>query len=344
MKQSGITTLFILVCIAVLVAAYGVGLGVKKIRFARAEAKVTASSETTRRADQSESDGRKVASDEGDPNEQSEEAQEDKEVAEEPNAESDEDVAAGPDRPEGEREMMGGMRERFQNMSDQERREAIARARERFGGRARRAGPLAQLSEEDTEKLRAEMEELAARAGEMTDDQRRQARNEILEKYGIDPEAGRRGRRRSGGGGGGGAPPVKGRACFVPQTPVWVDGKMLQIAKVTAGRTISVSSCGASSVAQLQEHEGTFECRDVVLESGETIGVVGAHCFMLESGKWIAAQNLTAGIRLKTLNDTVAIKKVTKRAIPYTGKVYNLKINNSDSYFVGKDVIIVRDY
>jgi len=338
MKQSGITTLFILVCIAVLVAAYGAGLGVKKIRFARAKSAVTASPETTGQADQS---GHvKTAAEEGGPDGQSEKTQEDKEVAEEPKAESDEDVTAGPDRPEGRREMMAPMRERFQNMSEQERQEAMARMRERFGGRGRRGGALSQLSEEDREKLRAEMEDLAARAGEMTDDQRRQARNEILEKYGIDPEAGRGGRRRSGGG----AAPVKGRACFIPHTPVWVDGRLLQIAKVTAGRTIGMNSSGTLSVAQLQEHEGTFECRDVVLESGETFGVVGAHCFMLESGKWVAAQNLTAGLRLKTLTGTIAIKKVTKRAMPYTGKVYNLKVKNSDRYFVGKDAVIVRDY
>ncbi len=341
MQKSGITTLFVLVCIAVLVGAYGVGVGVKKIRFARAKAQVAASPEKAGQADKSESDDDKLASKEGGTDEQSEETQNDEEVAGGPNAGPDEDATASPDRSEGKREMRGRMRERFQNMSEQERREAIARMRERFGGRG---GPLAQLSEEDKENFLAEMEELAARAEELSDEEMRQARNKIREKYGL-PTGGGGGRRRSGGGvGGGGAAPVKGRACFVPQTPVWVDGKMLQIAKVTAGRTIGINSCGALSVAQLQEHEGIFECRDVVLESGEIIGVVGTHCFMLESGKWIAAQNLTAGLRLKTQTDTVAIEKVTKRSTPYTGKVYNLKINNSDRYFVGKDVIIVRDY
>jgi hypothetical protein len=81
-----------------------------------------------------------------------------------------------------------------------------------------------------------------------------------------------------------------------------------------------------------------------VLESGNTIGVVDAHCFMLDSGRWIAAQNLTSGLRLKTLTGTVGIKSVTKRAVPYTGKVYNLKVKSSDQYMVGKDVVIVRDY
>jgi hypothetical protein len=125
---------------------------------------------------------------------------------------------------------------------------------------------------------------------------------------------------------------------------VWVNGKLVQISKVTAGQTVGKQFCGSSSLEQVQEHEGTFECRDIVLDSGNTIVVVDAHCFMLDSGRWIAAQNLTSGLRLKTLTGTVGIKSVTKRAVPYTGKVYNLKVKSSDQYMVGKDVVIVRDY
>ncbi|MHC4495757.1 MAG: type II secretion system protein [Planctomycetota bacterium] len=55
---------------------------------------------------------------------------------------------------------------------------------------------------------------------------------------------------------GGGAPPPKGRACFVAGTPASVDGKLVEISKVTAGLTVS----------SLQEHEGTFVCRDIVPE------------------------------------------------------------------------------
>ncbi len=68
------------------------------------------------------------------------------------------------------------------------------------------------------------------------------------------------------------------------------------------------------------------------------------NCFMLDSGKWIAAHDLRDGLRPKTLNGTVGIKSVTTRATPYVGKVYNLKIGNSDRYMVGKDGVIVRDY
>ena len=97
-------------------------------------------------------------------------------------------------------------------------------------------------------------------------------------------------------------------------------------------------------VEKVQEHAGTFECRDIVLENGNRIGVVGAHCFMLDTGRWIAAQNLKTGLSLRTLQGTVRVKSVTMRAVPYTGKVYNLKIAGSDQYMVGKDSVIVRDF
>jgi prepilin-type N-terminal cleavage/methylation domain-containing protein len=142
---------------------------------------------------------------------------------------------------------------------------------------------------------------------------------------------------------------TKGRMCFTAETPVWVDGALVYVSKVAAGQTVGKLLCATSTacleqVEQVQEHEGTFDCRDVVLESGDLIGVVGAHCFMLDSGQWIAAQNLTSGLRLKTLTGTVGIKSVTKRTVPYTGKVYNLKVQSSDQYMVGKDAVIVRDY
>jgi prepilin-type N-terminal cleavage/methylation domain-containing protein len=136
-----------------------------------------------------------------------------------------------------------------------------------------------------------------------------------------------------GGASGGGTAPPKGRTCFIAETPVWTDGKFVQICDVTG-----------QWVEEVQEHEGTFEVRDVVLETGDCVSVVDAHCFMLESGQWIAAQNLTSGLTLKTQDGTVTIKSVTLRSTPYTGKVYNLNVKDSDQYMVGKDKVVVRDW
>jgi hypothetical protein len=65
---------------------------------------------------------------------------------------------------------------------------------------------------------------------------------------------------------------------------------------------------------------------------------------MLDSGQWIAAQNLRRGLRLRTVRGTVGIRSVATRAVPFVGRVYNLKIENSQKYAVGRDAVIVRDY
>ena len=144
------------------------------------------------------------------------------------------------------------------------------------------------------------------------------------------------------GEGGGGGGPFKGRACFLAEIPVLINGSLVQISKVAAGQT--VNALASATIEKLEEHEGTFECRDIVLESGNCISVVESHLFMLESGQWVTAQQLRSGLKLKTLNGTVEIKSVTTRAMPYVGKVYNLKVSSSDQYMVSDDAVIVRDY
>ena len=136
--------------------------------------------------------------------------------------------------------------------------------------------------------------------------------------------------------------PPKGRGCFLADTPVWVNGALVQISKVAAGQ--EVSCLATTSFEKLEEHMGSFECRDITLESGNSISVVGAHCFMLDSGQWVAAQNLQSGMKLKSLNGTVTIKSVVTRTMPFVGNVYNLKVNSSDQYMVGKDGVVVRDF
>ena len=144
--------------------------------------------------------------------------------------------------------------------------------------------------------------------------------------------------------GAGATAPPKGRGCFLADTPVWVDGALVQISKVASGQTVGKLHCALEQIEKLEEHDGAFECRDIVLESGNRISVVEAHCFMLDSGRWIPAQDLKSGLKLKTLNGTVGIKSVVTRTMPFVGKVYNVKVADSDQYAVGNDGLIVRDY
>jgi len=150
-------------------------------------------------------------------------------------------------------------------------------------------------------------------------------------------------------GGGVPPPPPKGRGCFLADTPVWVDGSLTDISNATAGQKVGKVNCVAMTaqlekIEKVQVHEGSYECRDVELETGNTINVVDSHCFMLDSGSWVAAQDLKGGLKLKTLSGTVTIKSVVTRTKPFVGKVYNLKMAGTDRYPVGKDGVVVRDY
>ncbi len=150
-------------------------------------------------------------------------------------------------------------------------------------------------------------------------------------------------------------PPPKGRGCFTGETGVWVDGTLVSISKVGPGRSIGRIKGAAISnssmllphlgkVQELQEHEGVFECHDILLESGNRISVAERHYFLTESGKWVAVQNLKTTTRLQTPKGSIGIVNVSRRPTPYIGKIYNLKIEGSNRYLVGKDAVIVRDY
>jgi len=136
---------------------------------------------------------------------------------------------------------------------------------------------------------------------------------------------------------------TKGRGCFLADTPVWINGALVQILKVIVGQK---AGCIATprQIEKLEEHQGSFVCRDIMLENGNRISVVDKHRFMLDSGKWIAAPNLQSGMKLKSMKGAVSIKSVVTRAMPFVGKVYNLKVAGSEQYFVGKDGVIVRDW
>jgi hypothetical protein len=150
-------------------------------------------------------------------------------------------------------------------------------------------------------------------------------------------------------------PSPKGRLCFPGETGVWIDGALVPISSVGLGQNIGRidgTSVGGLSVPvpylgkveKVQEHEGTFVCYDVLLESGNCISVAENHYFLAESGRWVSLQNLRAGTKLQTAKGSIGITSVTRRPMPYVGRVYNLKVEASDRYLIGADAVIVRDY
>ena len=137
--------------------------------------------------------------------------------------------------------------------------------------------------------------------------------------------------------------PPKGRACFTCDTHVWIDGTTIAMSKIAAGQDIMYLDI-SGKVETVQEHEGTFTLYDIALESGNFITVAENHYFMSRAGTWLSLHDLKKDGRLKTSKGSVGIKSIRKRQKPYIGRVYNLKIKDSDQYMVGKDAVIVRDY
>ena len=183
MKKSGTPTLFVLVCIAILLAAYGVGLGIRKVRFAGVEAQASAAAETEKPADKPESDEDEVVADTEAGSEPSEE------LTEEPTEEPEEEFAARPGRPEGGRMMGGEMRERFQHTSDEERARMeleVAKAgldQENYG-RLQEIWPT--LSEEVKEQIR----DIQERWPTMSEEERDSYRAQSLEAFGRGQSSG----------------------------------------------------------------------------------------------------------------------------------------------------------
>ncbi|UCG49966.1 MAG: hypothetical protein JSU94_09305, partial [Phycisphaerales bacterium] len=143
----------------------------------------------------------------------------------------------------------------------------------------------------------------------------------------------------------------KPRACFVGGTRVWVDGRLVEVSQVCAGQKAGRLDClartsGMHEIEGVQEHEGTYDCYDVVLATGEVITVADEHYFLVNGDfeQWVSVHDLKPGSILKSLSGPVRVTAVLRRPAPLAGKVYNLKIKNSDRYFVGRSGITVRDY
>ncbi len=143
------------------------------------------------------------------------------------------------------------------------------------------------------------------------------------------------------------APAPKARGCFPADTLVWVDGKLVQISKVIAEQKVGkLDSAGSASslIEGIEEHgEGMNDCYEMVLESGNSIIIVHSHYFLTVSGKWMAVEELTSGMKLRSLKGPITITSVVKRTMPFTGKSYNLVVKGAEQYFVGKDGVVALD-
>jgi hypothetical protein len=216
MKRSGTTTIFVIVWAAVLFTSFVIGKCIKEVRFKRAKVESQAVSEP------------QVSSEVQKPGE----TDLLRELAQRRPMPGPEGVMRerniSPEERAGSEEGRRGMRERLENMSEEEREEFRAQMRERFAGRRREGGMrgrfenmseeerarmeeerrqmrerMENMSEEERAKMREEMEMLRERWEEMSEEEREETREQMQERYGFVPRIGLGGRegggRRPGG-------------------------------------------------------------------------------------------------------------------------------------------------
>jgi hypothetical protein len=168
MKKSGTTIAFVIVCIGVLVAAFVIGLCIREIRFRGAtneSATVSKPEKSASELEARQAQARQMPGIGG----------------------MDRGGELSSEQRTALVEQRAGMRERFENMTDEEREAFRAQMRERFGDRRRDMGPQLQLSEEDRAKMREEIDSLREKWDQMSEEEREKARNQISEKYGFTP-------------------------------------------------------------------------------------------------------------------------------------------------------------
>jgi hypothetical protein len=163
MKKSGTTVVFVLVCIGVLVAAFAIGICIRKIRFGNKP--VTAVAPEKSPGQLAREQARRLPGNEG----------------------TRRSSELSPEQRTELVERRAGMRERFENMTDEEREAFRAQMRERFSSRRRDMGPQLQLSDEERAKMREEIDALREKWDQMSEEEREAARNQISEKYGFNP-------------------------------------------------------------------------------------------------------------------------------------------------------------
>ncbi len=175
---------FVLVWAIVLVGAYGLGVCIKAYRFRQAGVSSQTVAAVQKPSTQAAPEG--VAK-----------APPAAPVAGTPEARPSPGEGPGPG---GDR--MAGNRPRFEDMSEEERQQAMSRMRDRFGSRRRGEG-MPQLSDEDRQKMMAEIEDLRARWDSMSEEERQQAQEQMRQKYGFAPRGFGSGGPGGGGSGGG---------------------------------------------------------------------------------------------------------------------------------------------
>ena len=96
------------------------------------------------------------------------------------------------------------------------------------------------------------------------------------------------------------------------------------------------------SVINVIQNDCTDNLIEISLESGEVIRATKEHPFYVQDIGWILAEKLSVNHSLLLHNGEISlISKVGE--IPMYGKVYNFTVNETHTYFVGKEGVLVHN-
>ena len=182
MKQSGTTTVFVIVCVAVLFGAWGIGLCIRQVRFRNAGIESKAVTEVEKPGFELEREPAEMA-----------------QVRPERRPMPDREGGQAQRRGEGREGMpmfqmlppeeAAKLRERWPNMSEEEREKFTAQMRERWENMSE------EEREQARERRRAEMRQRREKLESMSEEEREEFRAQMRERFG--------GRRLQGGAEGG---------------------------------------------------------------------------------------------------------------------------------------------
>jgi hypothetical protein len=136
--------------------------------------------------------------------------------------------------------------------------------------------------------------------------------------------------------------------CFPGEVIVVTSIGVVPIAELEKGHMIVGLSTGTlfNIIFQIEKrevHEGCYPLYEIILGK-ESLLVADKHYFCLENGQWELAENLQSGQYLKTLYGQVKIDQINYLGIVGPMKVYNLKVEDGETYAVSELGIIVRDW
>ena len=135
--------------------------------------------------------------------------------------------------------------------------------------------------------------------------------------------------------------------CFVAGTEIHTSAGPVPVERLVPG--IAVMSYDTASrremIAEIAANHGAWANELVhVTVGGETIACTPEHPFWVIQRGWTNAEHLDSGYELRALNgDSIPVLGVAHERLCERVRIYNLPVNDTHTYFVGKSGLLVHN-